>query len=130
PSGTRGPAVRLDQHRRDALEEAAMCTGGRLLSDFRAGSKERPRVPAEIERCLTQTIDGTWVIWAYKVDRPAADGQFRPLSAGVLYPTDAVAACLRTSHHAPQPNCSCGFHAVSDKRHVPGVGTGFAGSSA
>src|SRR3954454_22392970 len=106
-----------------------MCTAGPLLSDFCVGRDERPFVPALIERSLTQTIDGTWVIWAHKVARRAPAGQFGSLATGQLYPTDAAAICLHRPHRAPQPDCSCGFHAVSDARDVPVVGATFRRSS-
>lgn len=94
-----------------------MCSGGRLLADFCAGSDERPDVPDVVQRCLTWTSDGTWVIWAHKVARSATRDRFAPLTGDGSYATDAVAVCrvhdnLR-HHHAPEPDCTCGFHALS-----------------
>ena len=90
-----------------------MCTGGRLLCDFTAGTTQLPRgLTSEIERCLAPTIDGRWVIWAYKVAfREGED--FRALT-GDAYPSDAQARCrLDPLHVAPVAACTCGFHAVS-----------------
>ena len=90
-----------------------MCSGGRLLADFTAGTRERPDVPDIVAAGLTVTVDGEWVIWARKVAMPAGS-LFRPLTSGTPYPADAVAACARgESHSAPHLGCSCGFHAVS-----------------
>jgi hypothetical protein len=39
---------------------------------------------------------------------------FRPLSGGASYPIDARATCrFRGNHAAPDPDCTCGFHALS-----------------
>lgn len=95
-----------------------MCNGGLLLADLHAGACERPEVPEVVGECLTTTLDGRWVVWAHKVARPDGD-QFRPLSPGDRYPADAVAECRALlgpgagSHTAPDPDCSCGFHALS-----------------
>lgn len=101
-----------------------MCEPGRFLADFRAGTLEVPAVPDSVARSLTQTVDGQWVVWAHKLARPAGDG-FMPLSGRDVYPADAVAQCRnRARHDAPQPNCTCGFYAVShplDAEAVPGV---------
>src|SRR5262249_41448597 len=60
------------------------------------------------------TIDGEWVVWARKVARSGIRNRFTPLTGGKPYPLDAVAECRwRRDHDAPQPLCSCGFHAVS-----------------
>ena len=90
-----------------------MCIGGRLLADFVAGTSARPvDLPELVARCLTTTVDGTWVVWAHKVALIDGD-EFRALT-GVRYPADARARCSRgTSHDAPQRDCTCGFHAVS-----------------
>ncbi|WP_225730035.1 MULTISPECIES: hypothetical protein [unclassified Nocardia] len=90
-----------------------MCEGGRLLADFEAGTSTVPVVPEAVASALTQTIDGLWAIWAYKVARPAGD-RFVPATRGGSYPADAIAECgLRLDHRAPDPNCTCGFHALS-----------------
>jgi|HubBroStandDraft_1064217.scaffolds.fasta_scaffold1218183_1 hypothetical protein len=44
-----------------------MCTGGRLLADFEAGTSTQPKVPESISNCLTVTTDGVWVVWAHKI---------------------------------------------------------------
>jgi hypothetical protein len=91
-----------------------MCHGGRLLADFEAGTHRRPEVPDAIAACLTTTVDDQWVVWAHKVATPVGDHLFRPLTGGNPYPADAVAECRRGGDHAaPDPCCSCGFHAVS-----------------
>ena len=95
-----------------------MCNGDLLLADFHAGASERPEVPEVVAECLTTTVDGRWVVWAHKVARPDG-GQFRPLACGDSYPADAVAECRAASgrgdgvHAAPDPDCTCGFHALS-----------------
>ncbi|QIS12134.1 hypothetical protein [Nocardia arthritidis] len=90
-----------------------MCEGGRLLADFEAGTSTVPVVPEAVASALTQTVDGLWAIWAYKVARPAGD-RFVPATRGGPYPADAIAECgLRRDHRAPDPNCTCGFHALS-----------------
>jgi hypothetical protein len=97
-----------------------MCEGGRFLADFVAGTVEQPQVPAAVEECLTQTADGVWVVWARKVARVGGMGYF-PLTGHGSYPADAVAQCRKGGQHqAPDPCCTCGFHAVS--AHPPGVG--------
>jgi len=90
-----------------------MCISGRLLCDFTAGTTERPRdLPVQVERCLTTTTHGRWVIWAYKVAFREGEG-FRALT-GDTYPPDACAHCRRDPRHvAPLPTCTCGFHALS-----------------
>lgn len=91
-----------------------MCSGGRLLADFTAGTENAPEVPDVVRASLTQTTDGTWVVWAQKLARPTADG-YQPLTGGDPYPADATARCRRAAfgHDAPQPSCTCGFHALS-----------------
>lgn len=90
-----------------------MCRGGRLLANFTAGVATRPEVPEVVEPSLTQTLDGTWVVWARKLAVPMGE-LFRPLTGGQPYPRDAVASCrLGHPHDAPQVDCTCGFHAVS-----------------
>lgn len=90
-----------------------MCSGGRFLVEFSAGTVERPDVPAVIQESLTLTADDTWVVWAHKVARPEGN-KFRPLTGGDPYPRDAIASCLTGARHeAPQRTCTCGFHALS-----------------
>jgi hypothetical protein len=93
-----------------------MCTGGRLLADFVAGTDARPAVPAQLEEHLTTTVNGLWVVWAYKQARQVGD-LFVPLTNRPGYPADARAKCLARAgegaHDAPDPKCTCGFHALS-----------------
>jgi hypothetical protein len=97
-----------------------MCSGGELLADFTAGTDEAPDVPGRVRECLTETVDGKWVVWAHKLARTAGD-RYQPLTGGGTYPADATASCRAyRGHEAPQPSCTCGFHAVS----VPGVRSG------
>lgn len=93
-----------------------MCSGGRLVADFVAGTDAIPDVPEVVRACLTETSDGRWVVWAQKLAR--LEGEcYRPLTGGLTYPADAIAACrVDSGHDAPQPNCSCGFHALSRPR--------------
>jgi hypothetical protein len=92
-----------------------MCTGGRLLADFTAGTETRPDLPAQIEEHLTITVAGLWVVWAHKLAEPAGD-LFVPLTGGSGYPADARATCrVRGKHDAPEPGCTCGFHALSSR---------------
>jgi hypothetical protein len=99
-----------------------MCRGGRLVADFRTGAETRPDVPEELEEHLTVTTDGRWVVWAYKLARQQGE-LFVPLTGGPGYPADARAECRRIArrgHQAPDPQCSCGFHALSDP-DLPGL---------
>src|SRR5205085_8067107 len=81
--------------------------------EFTAGTREQPQVPKVVRDCLTTTADGVWVVWAKKVAREWGD-RFIPLTGSGSYPADAVAECRRGGRHdAPEPGCSCGFHAVS-----------------
>jgi hypothetical protein len=99
-----------------------MCSGGRLLADFMAGSDTVPDVPEVVRACLTETADGRWVVWARKLARPVGE-RYGPITGGGTYAADATAACrLDPGHDAPQPDCSCGFHALSRPRTdlVPG----------
>ncbi len=115
-----------------------MCQGGRLLADFVAGTRDQPNVP-ELAGNLTHTVEGEWVVWAYKLARPHGD-EFLPLTGrGGPYPanargrvfsscpkdaqvripaamlcTAARSAAMESRHSAPDPACSCGFHALSD----------------
>jgi hypothetical protein len=90
-----------------------MCSGDRLVADFVAGTGARPGLPAELDEHLTTTVDGLWVVWAHKLARPEGD-LFVPLRGGPGYPADAWATCRRRSgHDAPDPRCTCGFHALS-----------------
>jgi hypothetical protein len=101
-----------------------MCSGSRLVADVVAGTRERPDVP-EVAASLTTTIEGEWVIWAYKLARQSGD-RFVPLSGRGSYPVDAEAECLApgpsrrwpaagvgAAHRPPEPFCTCGFHALS-----------------
>jgi len=102
-----------------------MCRGGRLVADFEAGTGNRPDTPEELQRHLTVTTDGLWVVWAHKLARREGD-LFVPLRGGPGYPADARAECrprgIRGTHRAPDPGCTCGFHALSDER-LPGLPT-------
>lgn len=70
-------------------------------------------MPAIVRPALTRTIDNEWVVWAHKLARPLKDG-FQALRGGTVYAADSIATCLRgAGHAAPQPDCSCGFHALS-----------------
>ena len=98
-----------------------MCSGGRLIADFVAGTAIRPGLPAELDEHLTTTVDGLWVVWAHKVARPSGD-LFVPLRGGPGYPADARAECGRwRDHDAPDPGCTCGFHAISSRGLLPGL---------
>jgi hypothetical protein len=103
-----------------------MCSGGRLVADFMAGTDVRPDLPGELGEQLTTTVDGLWVVWAYKVARQE-DDRFVPLTGGPGYPADARAECrfrgTRGAHGAPDPGCTCGFHALSS-RSLPGLPVG------
>jgi hypothetical protein len=96
-----------------------MCTGGRLIADFMAGTDARPGLNEDLEEHLTMTADGLWVVWAYKVARQEGD-LFVPLTGGSGYPADATATCKfrgrRGAHDAPDPRCTCGFHAISSRK--------------
>jgi hypothetical protein len=106
-----------------------MCRGGRLVADFVAGTGARPGLPEEFDEHLTTTVTGLWVVWAHKLARQVGD-LFVPLTGGSGYPADARAECrhrgVRRAHDAPDPRCTCGFHALSSRR-LPGlpVGRGF-----
>jgi hypothetical protein len=100
-----------------------MCSGDRLVADFVAGTDARPGLPEELEEHLTTTADGLWVVWAHKLARQAGD-LFVPLTGGAGYPADATARCrFRAAHDAPDPGCTCGFHALSSRR-LPGLPAG------
>jgi hypothetical protein len=107
-----------------------MCRGDRLVADFTAGTDAQPDVTGELAEHLTTTVDGLWVVWAYKLARPAGD-LFIPLTRGSGYPADARAECRapggRGVHRAHDPDCKCGFHALSSQR-LSGLpaGRGFA----
>lgn len=100
-----------------------MCRGDRLIADFEAGTGTRPRVSEELQEHLTVTMDGLWVVWAHKLARQRG-GWFIPLRGDSGYPADARAECrsrgVRRAHRAPDPKCTCGFHALSDRR-LPGL---------
>jgi hypothetical protein len=107
-----------------------MCTGGRLIADFVAGAGAQPGLPGELQEHLTMTVDGLWVVWAHKLAQQAGE-LFVPLTGGPGYPAHARAECrrgdVRGAHDAPDPGCTCGFHALSG----PGLlglsaGPGFA----
>jgi hypothetical protein len=100
-----------------------MCRGDRLIADFVAGTDARPGLPEELQEHLTTTVDELWVVWAYKLARPEGN-LFVPLTGGSGYPADARARCrLRGAHPAPDPGCTCGFHALSSRR-LPGLPVG------
>ena len=104
-------------------EEVAMCSGDRLVADFVAGTDARPGLPGGLEEHLTTTVNGLWVVWAHKLARQVGD-LFVPLTGGSGYPADARAKCrfrgVRGAHGAPDPGCTCGFHALSSRR-LPGL---------
>jgi len=104
-------------------EEVAMCRGNRLVADFVAGTDARPGLPEELHEHLTMTVNGLWVVWAHKLARQAGN-LFVPLTRGPGYPSDARAECRargsRAGHEAPDPACTCGFHALSSWR-LPGL---------
>ena len=65
-------------------------------------------------------MNGLWVVWAHKVAWQVGD-RFLPLTGGPGYPADARAECRkRGAHDAPDPGCTCGFHALSS-RGLPGL---------
>ena len=103
-----------------------MCRGDRLVADFVAGTSARPGLPEKLEEHLTTTVDGLWVVWAHKLARQEGD-LFVPLTGGPGYPADARAECRRRGarggHDAPDPRCTCGFHALSSPR-LPGLPAG------
>jgi hypothetical protein len=99
-------------------DEAAMCRGDRLIADFVAGNDAKPGLTEVLDEHLTTTVDGLWVVWAYKLARQEGD-LFVPLTGPPGYPADARAFCRSPSvwgaHDAPDPRCTCGFHAVSSR---------------
>ena len=103
-----------------------MCRGGRLVADFVAGTAVRPGLPEQLQEHLTTTVNGLWVVWAHKLARQMGD-LFVPLTGGSGYPADARAECRRRgswhAHDAPDPRCTCGFHALSSRR-LPGLPAG------
>jgi hypothetical protein len=104
-----------------------MCRGDRLVADFVAGTDARPGLPEGLGEHLTSTVDGLWVVWAHKLARQEGD-LFVPLTGGSGYPADARAKCRRLrgargAHDAPDPGCTCGFHALSSRR-LPGLPAG------
>jgi hypothetical protein len=96
-----------------------MCRGGRLIADFVAGTDAKPGVAEVLDDYLTTTTDGLWVAWGYKLARQKGD-LFIPLTGHAAYPADAAATCRlrhgRAGHDAPDPKCTCGFHALSSRR--------------
>jgi hypothetical protein len=100
-----------------------MCTGDRLVADFVTGTNARPGLPEELDKHLTTTVTGLYVVWAHKLALQAGD-LFIPLTGGSGYPADATATCrsrrVRSAHDAPDPGCTCGFHAVSSP-WLPGL---------
>ena len=96
-----------------------MCTGGRLVADFVAGTDARPDLAEVFDDYLTTTTDGLWVVWGYKLARQEGD-LFVPLTGRSGYPADATATCRlrggRADHDAPDPKCTCGFHALSSRK--------------
>jgi hypothetical protein len=105
-----------------------MCSGDRLVADFVAGTATRPGLPEELDEHLTTTVDGLWVVWAHKLARQLRGDLFVPLTGGPGYPADARAECrfrgVRGAHVAPDPGCTCGFHALSSRR-LPGLPAGW-----
>jgi hypothetical protein len=103
-----------------------MCRGDRLVADFVAGTDAWPGLPEGLEEHLTTTVDGLWVVWAHKLAWQLGD-LFVPLTGGSGYPADARAECRfrgrRRAHDAPDPRCTCGFHALSSRR-LPGLPAG------
>ena len=103
-----------------------MCSGDRLVADFIAGTDAWPGLPEELDEHLTTTANGQWVVWAHKLARQKGD-LFVPLTGGPGYPADARAECrfqgVRSVHDAPDPGCTCGFHALSSRR-FPGLPAG------
>ena len=103
-----------------------MCSGDRLVADFIAGTDAWPGLPEELDEHLTTTVNGQWVVWAHKLARQKGD-LFVPLTSGPGYPADARAECrfqgVRSAHDAPDPGCTCGFHALSSRR-LPGLPAG------
>jgi len=102
-----------------------MCRGDRLVADFVAGTSVRPGLPEDLAEHLTTTVDGLWVVWAHKL--ACQEGNlFVPMTGGAGYPADARATCrfrgVRGAHDAPDPKCTCGFHALSS-RSLPGLPT-------
>ena len=67
-----------------------MCSGDRLVADFIAGTDAWPGLPGELDEHLTTTVNGQWVVWAYKLARQKGD-LFVPLpgSPGNLRPDRA-----------------------------------------
>ena len=99
-----------------------MCRGKRLVADFVAEVGSQPDLPGGLQRHLTLTVDQQWVVWAYKLAQPVGD-LFVPLTGRPGYPADATAECRNRlaqdgqgTHRAPDPRCTCGFHALSDPR--------------
>jgi hypothetical protein len=103
-----------------------MCRGDRLVADFVAGTEAQPGLPEELDKHLTTTVTGLWVVWAHKLAWQQGD-LFVPLTGGSGYPADARATCrfrgARGRHDAPDPGCTCGFHALSS-RGLPGLPAG------
>jgi hypothetical protein len=94
-----------------------------------AGTDARPGLPEELEEHLTTTVNGLWVVWAHKLAWQAGE-LFVPLAGGSGYPADARATCrFRGAHEAPDPGCTCGFHALSSQR-LPGLPAGRGGRTA
>ena len=75
-----------------------MCEGGRLVADFVAGTSEKPDVP-ELAASLTATVDGAWVVWAYKLAWEAGD-HFIPCTGIGTYPAEAQAECAAADGRA------------------------------
>ena len=97
--------------------------GDRQVADFIAGTDAWPGLPEELDEHLTTTANGQWVVWAHKLARQKGD-LFVPLTGGPGYSADARAECrfqgVRSVHDAPDPGCTCGFHALSSRR-FPGL---------
>lgn len=97
-----------------------MFARGPIVADFVAGVRERPDVPECLEPSLTLTAEGCWTVVAYKYGRRSGTARFRSVMRRSEYSIDATAVCeVGGQHPAPQPNCTCGFHALSGSEELP-----------
>lgn len=97
-----------------------MLSSGPVLADFVAGTHDRPDVPECVEPSLTRTADERWVVVGYKYGRRAGPDHFRALMRATEYPIEATATCeAGASHAAPEPSCTCGFHALNRADALP-----------
>src|SRR5690242_10761834 len=96
-----------------------MCRGDRLVADFVAGTDTPPDLPGELEKQLTLTAGGRWGVWGYKLAPPMGN-RVSPPTGGPGDPADARAVCrapgAQGTHPAPDPDCTCGFHALSSQQ--------------